>query len=143
MSLIDANASRIPEGDYLKMCNLMIKLNKEKNTLHVVPDVVGEDIVMSSECLNACHRWISSVDVLDRAFKGFMHDKLARTTLEHIEKVSTSFWYDLTRTVGFTDIMLFMQRGSCALRFYRDFKAKSRMNFQNINDSLRSDANHR
>ncbi len=143
MSLIDANADRIPEGDYLKMCNLMIKLNKEKNTLHVVPDVVREDIVMSSECLNACHKWISSVEMLDEAFKDFMDDRSARASLEGIEKVCTSFWYDFTRTVGFTDIIWFMRRGSSALRFYRDFKAKSRKNFEDVNDSFGGDANHR
>jgi hypothetical protein len=64
MSLIDKNADKMPEGDYLQMCRIMKELHQSEKTLLVTPDVVGEDFIMTSDALNHCHKWITATNAL-------------------------------------------------------------------------------
>ena len=34
LELVDKNATRIPEGDYIKMCNIIKHIHKSVNHLH-------------------------------------------------------------------------------------------------------------
>jgi len=104
MVLIDANADRLPEGEYLKMCDLMKTIYAQ------------EPSIIHPESIEACHAWIASIDRLIET-PNPIHDTLCK-----------SAWYTFARTNGFTDLVWFMRRGMRALDFYRKFQIESRKN---------------
>ena len=74
MSLIDENSHRIPEGDYIKMCECMKNLNRDQTTLRVTPDVVSEDFIMTSHAFNKCYTWIVAAGGLRDAYIDYNND---------------------------------------------------------------------
>ena len=91
MSLIDKNATLIPEGDYLKMCQLMMTLNQNSKTLTVTPDVVGE----------RAHKWITVSDALRESFIEHEKDPMDKVKLgiyKQIREASKAYWRELTQT---------------------------------------------
>ena len=98
MSLIDKNATLIPEGDYLKMCQLMMELDRNRKCLLVTPDVVGEDFIITSEALNKCHKWILATETLREA--------------------TSLYWRELIHTQGYEALMWFVHKGTLAHRYY-------------------------
>jgi hypothetical protein len=122
MSLIDKNADKMPEGDYLKMCQLMMQLNASQKTLLVTPEMVGEDFIMTSEALNRCHKWIISTEALRDSFiehEKDPEDKVKFGIFKQIREASNSYWYELTQTHGYDELMWFVHRGTIAQRHFR------------------------
>src|SRR6056300_1637236 len=116
MSLIDENSHRIPEGDYIKMCECMKNLNKDQTTLRVTPDVVSEDFILTSDAFNKCHKWIVAVDGLRDAYIDYSNDP------DNIEKLRI-----LTQTQGYDELMWFVHRGTMAQRDFRHYCIKSNL----------------
>jgi hypothetical protein len=131
MSLIDENSHRIPEGDYIKMCECMKNLNKGQTTLCVTPDVVGEDFIMTSDAFNKCHKWIVAVGGLRDAYIEYSNDpdnveKLG--ILRCVREACKTFWRELTQTPGYNELMWFVHRGTVAQRDFRHYCIKSCLN---------------
>jgi uncharacterized protein YbcC (UPF0753/DUF2309 family) len=127
MSLIDKNSQRIPEGDYIRMCDYMKQLNKKQNTLRVTPDVVSEDFIMTSDALNRCHKWIIATDTLRDAFIEHEKDPTDKVKLgifKQIREASKQYWYELTQTHGYEELMWFVYRGTVAQRHFRYYSVK-------------------
>jgi hypothetical protein len=128
MSLIDENAHRIPEGDYIKMCECMKNLNRGQTTLRVTPDVVSEDFVMSSDAFNKCHKWIVAVDGLRDAYIDYTNepDNIEKhRILTCVREACKTFWRELTQTQGYDELMWFVHRGTLAQRDFRHYCIKS------------------
>ena len=122
MSLIDKNATLIPEGDYLKMCQLMMELDRNKKCLLVTPEVIGEDFIMTSEVLTKCHKWIVATDSLRDAF--FEHEKdpenkVKLCIFKQIREATTLYWSELRRVQGYEELMWFIYKGTLAQRHFR------------------------
>ena len=131
MSLIDENAHRISEGDYIKMCECMKDLNTKQTTLRVTPDVVSEDFIMTSDAFNKCHKWIVAVDGLRDAYIDYSNDpdndeKLG--ILRCVREACKTFWRELTQTPGYNELMWFVHRGTVAQRDFRHYCIKSCLN---------------
>ena len=128
MSLIDENSHRIPEGDYIKMCECMKDLNRDQTTLRVTPDVVSEDFVMTSDAFNKCHKWIIAVNGFRDAYIDYNNDpdstdKLA--ILRQVREACRSFWREYTQTPGYRELMWFIHRGTVAQRDFRHYCIKT------------------
>ena len=65
MSLIDENSSSFPEGEYLKMCNIMKHLHGPKNVLCVTPDFSEQEIVIDRNCIDKCYQCIMTMCYYD------------------------------------------------------------------------------
>ena len=127
MSLIDENSQRMPEGDYIRMCECMKQLNKKQKILHVTPDVVSEDFIMTSDALNRCHKWIASTDSLKDAFIEHERDpenQLKLGIFRQIREASKLYWRELKQTRGFDELMWFVNRGSNARMDFRYYSIK-------------------
>jgi hypothetical protein len=121
MSLIDKNATLIPEGDYLKMCQLMMELDRNRKCLLVTPDVVGEDFIITSEALNKCHKWILATETLRDAFSDHEkdpEDKLKLCIFKQIREATSLYWRELRHTRGYEELMWFVHKGTLAHRYY-------------------------
>jgi hypothetical protein len=130
MSIIDENSHRIPEGDYIKMCECMKNLNKDQTTLRVTPDVVSEDFIMTSDAFNKCHKWIVAVGGLRDAYIDYSNDpdndeKLG--ILRCVREACKTFWRELTQTQGYNELMWFVHRGTVAQRDFRHYCIKSNL----------------
>ena len=128
MSLIDENSHRIPEGDYIKMCECMKDLNRDQTTLRVTPDVVSEDFVMTSDAFNKCHRWIIAVNGLRDAYIDYNNDPDSTDKLAILRQVREGcriFWRELTQTPGYRELMWFIHRGTVAQRDFRHYCIKT------------------
>jgi hypothetical protein len=131
MSIMDENSHRIPEGDYIKMCECMKNLNKDQTTLRVTPDVVSEDFIMTSDAFNKCHKWIVAVGGLRDAYIDYSNDpdndeKLG--ILRCVREACKTFWRELTQTQGYNELMWFVHRGTVAQRDFRHYCSKSCLN---------------
>jgi hypothetical protein len=127
MSLIDENSHRVPEGDYIRMCECMKRINKQQNTLCVTPDVVSEDFIMTSDALNKCHKWIMSTRTMRDAFidcEKDPEDKMKIVLFNQMREATKSFWYEFTHTRGYDELIWFIHRGTIAQRDYRYYSQK-------------------
>ncbi len=127
MSLIDKHSQLIPEGDYIRMCECMKQLNKNRNMLVVTPDVVSENFIMTSDALNGCYTWIISTEALRYAFEDHEKDpdnKVKFTIFRQIREASKLYWRELNATYGFDELMWFVNRGSDARRDFRYYSTK-------------------
>ena len=127
MSLIDENSHRIPEGDYIRMCECMKRINKQQNTLCVTPDVVSEDFIMTSDALNKCHKWIMATRTMRDVFIDLEkdpEDKMKMELFNQMREATKSFWYEFTQTRGCDELMWFIHRGTIAQRDYRYYSQK-------------------
>jgi len=127
MSLIDKHSQLIPEGDYIRMCECMKQLNKNRNMLVVTPDVVSENFIMTSDALNGCHKWISATDSLRDAFIEHEKDpdnKVKFAIFRQIREASKLYWRELNATYGFDELMWFVNRGSDTRRDFRYYSTK-------------------
>lgn len=87
MQVIDQNAHNLPEGDYLKLCNTMRKLYKDKNSqqLRTIVDYENFDIISQNE----------PDDVLDHFHDYFYNESLINeeyfieTQLEYLRRELT------------------------------------------------------
>ena len=130
MSLIDENAHRIPEGDYIKMCECMKDLNAKQTTLRVTPDVVSEDFIMTSDAFNKCHKWIMAVDGLQDAYIDHNNDPNSVEKLRiltQVREACKAFWRELTQTPGYDELMWFIHKGTMAQRNFRHYCIKSNL----------------
>ena len=122
MSLIDENSQLIPEGDYIRMCECMKQLNKNRNMLVVTPDVVSENFIMTSDALNKCHTWIKSTEALRDASEEHKKDPEDRVKLgiyKQIREASKLYWRELCQTYGYEELMWFVHHGTNAQRDFR------------------------
>ena len=122
MSLIDENSNRIPEGDYIRMCECMKEIHEKQNVITVTPDVVSEDFIMTGEVLNKCHKWIVTTDALRDAYIEHQKDPDDQVNLgvyNTIREACNSFWYELTNTRGYDELMWFIRQGGIAQRDFR------------------------
>ena len=130
MSLIDENSHRIPEGDYIKMCECMKDLNRDQTTLRVTPDVVSEDFIMTSEAFNKCHKWIMAVEGLRDAYIDYNNDPDSIEKLRiltQVREACKAFWRELTQTHGYDELMWFIHRGTVAQRDFRHYCIKTNL----------------
>ena len=122
MSLIDKHSQLIPEGDYIRMCECMKQLNKNRNMLVVTPDVVSENFIMTSDALNGCYTWIISTEALRYAFEDHEKDqdnKVKFTIFRQIREASNLYWRELTHAYGYEELMWFVHHGTNAQRDFR------------------------
>jgi hypothetical protein len=84
MQVIDQNAHNLPEGDYLKLCNTMRKLYKDKTSQHLqtIVDYENFDIITENE----------SDDVLDHFHDYFYNESMMNeeyfieSQIEHLRR---------------------------------------------------------
>lgn len=75
MSLIDKNASSIPEGDYIRMCSLMKNLHGFEDALHVVPESTEREILIDRNCIDKCYQWIMTMCMYDDIIRDYDHNQ--------------------------------------------------------------------
>lgn len=84
MQVIDQNVHNLPEGDYLKLCNTMRKLYKDKMSQHLQTIVDYENFVIltendSDDVLDHFHDYFYSESILNEEY--FVHSQL-----EHLRR---------------------------------------------------------
>jgi len=122
MSLIDENSNRIPEGDYIRMCECMKEIHEKQNVITVTPDVVSEDFIMTGEVLTKSHKCIDTTAALRDAYiehHNYPEDRVNLGVYNNIREACSSFWNELTRTRGYDELMWFIRQGGIAQRDFR------------------------
>jgi hypothetical protein len=126
MSLIDENAHLIPEGEYLKMCECMKKLDRGQSKLYVTPG----DFTMTSDAFTICHRWIVATDGLRDAYTNYTTDPdniENMRILIQVREACKTLWRELTQTHGYDELMWFIHKGTIAQRNFRHLSSIERM----------------